>query len=523
MWEVDKVKFRNYSLPDWYMISGETKARSFVLRKEDTGEAYDASQGEAELLVYDFVNYNAAPIVRKSIPVRLVDGEAGYYECVMVIDEADTAGEYGKFIYQITYNDNGGDISKYRGVLYIEGDNAVTYTISEKNYDGSVAAFSDGADMVPIKDLNITSIMAVQSGSGDPSPTNIRTFTGVSSVTLTRTAKNMVDYKTVYSLHKDNETVTLVNNGCRVTSSGAQQYEGARSPTITFKAGVTYVLSADVTINTPPTYGSPRLAIRRSSDSQIRVSVDCPTSGSYVKTYTPAMDTRAYVALFTQFDSGNTENNTESDVTFTNIQVEVGSQRTDYEDYVGNNYEFSFADAETVYGGTLDVKTGVLTVTHKLLELDGASTGKMFTMKSTATACHMFGIGGTDAKAVGVKEMPNIMCTHCQTMVFDDGKTGSAFRTSAWSVSVYSSGTVLRIAAPLDSGIDTKEKANEWLAGQYSNGTPVRIVYELNTPVKYQLTGQEVTTLLGKNTIWASNGEVELTYFADPTGKGAVR
>lgn len=51
--------------------------------------------------------------------------------------------------------------------------------------------------------------------------------------------------------------------------------------------------------------------------------------------------------------------------TFTNCQLEFGSSQTEYEAYNGNTYNVSWqTEAGTVYGGTLDVVSGVLTVTN---------------------------------------------------------------------------------------------------------------------------------------------------------------
>ena len=49
--------------------------------------------------------------------------------------------------------------------------------------------------------------------------------------------------------------------------------------------------------------------------------------------------------------------------TISNIQLELGSTATDYEPHAGQTYDIAFpTEAGTVYGGTLDVTTGVLTV-----------------------------------------------------------------------------------------------------------------------------------------------------------------
>lgn len=40
----------------------------------------------------------------------------------------------------------------------------------------------------------------------------------------------------------------------------------------------------------------------------------------------------------------------------------------------------------------------------------------------------------------------------------------------------------------------------------------VYLVYPLATPITYQLTPTEVTTLLGMNNIWADTGDVKVWY-----------
>jgi hypothetical protein len=43
----------------------------------------------------------------------------------------------------------------------------------------------------------------------------------------------------------------------------------------------------------------------------------------------------------------------------------------------------------------------------------------------------------------------------------------------------------------------------------------VQLVYELATPITYQLTPQEITTLLGVNNVWSDCGPVDVEYPAD--------
>ena len=61
----------------------------------------------------------------------------------------------------------------------------------------------------------------------------------------------------------------------------------------------------------------------------------------------------------------------------------------------------------------------------------------------------------------------------------------------------------------------------EWISDRdvYAQGTTpttgAQVVYELATPVTYQLTPQEIRTLLGTNNIWADTGDTSVGYKAD--------
>ena len=63
----------------------------------------------------------------------------------------------------------------------------------------------------------------------------------------------------------------------------------------------------------------------------------------------------------------------------------------------------------------------------------------------------------------------------------------------------------------------------EWISDRdvYVAGTTpttgAQVVYELATPLTYNLTPQEITSLLGQNNIWADCGDTSVTYRADTT------
>ena len=68
-----------------------------------------------------------------------------------------------------------------------------------KSASGSIASFSDGGDDLPMKSLKVN-IVPTQSGSGDPSPSNVRPISGWDSVNV---------YISPTTLEEDGETITI--------------------------------------------------------------------------------------------------------------------------------------------------------------------------------------------------------------------------------------------------------------------------------------------------------------------------
>lgn len=71
-----------------------------------------------------------------------------------------------------------------------------------KSASGDIASFSDGADDVPMKSLNVT-ITPKQSGSGDPSPSNVRPITGYSTVNVYRGGHNYAEDLEIGAINTD--------------------------------------------------------------------------------------------------------------------------------------------------------------------------------------------------------------------------------------------------------------------------------------------------------------------------------
>ena len=82
---------------------------------------------------------------------------------------------------------------------------------------GAVATFSDGADNVPVKSMTVQ-IEPVQAGSGDPSPSNVRTITGWTQVTVTRTGVS--SDSNIYEIEFPSEAGTVYGGELTVNEDG---------------------------------------------------------------------------------------------------------------------------------------------------------------------------------------------------------------------------------------------------------------------------------------------------------------
>ena len=157
-------------------------------------------------------------------------------------------------------------------------------------------------------------------------------------------------------------------------------------------------------------------------------------------------------------------------------------------------YTVSWTDeAGTVYGGIVDVVSGVLTQIWKVVEAQTLTwTARTGSMEATIS----------DRK-YGVDIYP--LSSHYK----GDWLTGWASLTNG-IIGAISNYIVIRIKD--DANQASLADWNDYLTAQKTAGTPVQILYELATPVEYQITPEEINTLIGVNNIWADTGDVSVKY-----------
>ena len=193
---------------------------------------------------------------------------------------------------------------------------------------GAIASFTDGADNIPVKSL-VSQIVAVESGSGEKSPTNPYTISGFANGIITRCGKNLYQ----------SGSVTEEFNGT-FWSLGGTLGSNVPDGSLVLNAG-TYTLS-----------NFPTKEIRRFDESGARVDTSIGTM-----TFTLTKREKVRFAIVTNSQAYN-------------VQLEVGTATT-YEAYNGNTYTFTFG--QTVFDCHFDNK-GNLVVTKIAHIFDGSES-----------------------------------------------------------------------------------------------------------------------------------------------------
>ena len=178
-----------------------------------------------------------------------------------------------------------------------------------------------------------------------------------------------------------------------------------------------------------------------------------------------------------------------------NVSRTNGKELTD-PDYVGQTYPISWqSTAGTVYGGQLDVTTGVLTVTH-----DGyALTGE---------------------ESWGTLATPNVYYFNpSPRMSSGRHRYDNKAKCNMFAKSIQSSGVNLEDNhAMFGSGnsyvyFKHSQSADVDAWKTFLQNNSVFITYPLATPVTYTLSELDVIeTLKGVNNVWADTGDVTVTY-----------
>lgn len=209
-----------------------------------------------------------------------------------------------------------------------------------ETYSGSIVSF-EGTETTAVKSLT-AQIVPKQSGSGDPSPSNVRPISGWSSVNIYVRGFNFLQPRT--SSATTSGLTGTPNADGTITMSGTSS--GAGGPKITenvfLRAGRYYVKGA---FSNGEYY--PRLDLAGGS---IKLY---PADGGVVNI---TQEGEYYLRIVANASGINM-----SGVTFTPILYKTEEATDEVVPYDSNSQLITTSLGQTVYGGTLDVVSGVLT------------------------------------------------------------------------------------------------------------------------------------------------------------------
>ena len=342
---------------------------------------------------------------------------------------------------------------------------------SVTEYSGSLIQIEngDGAPLIGCK----VSITPKQSGTGTPSPDNVRAISGWESVNVYDTGKNLL--KNTGTSRTFNGITFTVNDDGTVTANGTATANAYIQVGTWTKRG-TFILSG------------------------------CPSGESNVSVYIAKGN-------YTRYDRGNgtefalpeSENDlgvvciVYSGKTVSNLIFRPMIRRADdtdptYEPCNGTTKTVNLG--RTVYGGEAEIVGGSLTDKMGMIDLGTIN----WTRNASLDIFISDGIAnGATAISAGYE---TAICSNYATYY-----TGSSITLSQIPNNNIVFSTTSASGSPRFIVKDTRYTDGSALKTALSG---VIAVFPLATPQTYTLTGQEISTLLGQNNIWADSGELEV-------------
>lgn len=328
---------------------------------------------------------------------------------------------------------------------------------------------------------------------------NICPITGFTGAEITDNGKNWAKLSENNKGSNQKSTVTYTDDGATVTATGAYGRMGWLIPV---KEGKTYTVSFDCVSSDDSLGHLNRIYLCRqdgywdsTGDAFIAMATATTTETNYHRTFT-ARTPVLFIGVYA------TSSASDGSVTLSNLQVELGSTATAYAPFVGTTHDITWQDeAGTVYGGTLEYLGGdAWRLTKKKSRIDlGAKTWQWVSSVSQ----FMLTTGMGDIEKAPSNDIPlNAIC-------------------EAYPVVAYNYNADMTLFAPANNGNlrirDSRfEGSAEGAQALKASLNGVYFVYELATPVTYDLTGEELATVLGNNNVFSSTGDVtELVYRAD--------
>ena len=348
---------------------------------------------------------------------------------------------------------------------------------------GTIATYPDGADM-PMVSL-IADIDPIQDTSGGaPSPSHICPISGWDEVETVVSGKNIFGGRAFADGIKTAIPQAVLDTDAKTISYAS----GYATSTSNFTSGVQFKENTQYTI------------ILKFSNTVDRTNVLVAyTDGTFtiIRVSETGLQTIIYTSVANKTINyiGGSNNNGTSVFYYEECGVFEGVLTADqFETYTATTHITTLP--QTVYGGTLDVVSGVLTVDRAMVDL-----GSLTWSKRVSGVFYTWSLQNLVKAVSNNSQTANTKC--------------SALKLGSYS-DVYNNATLdYAISVGADSQLGAHCSAYAEAADFKSAMSGVQLVYELATPQTYQLTPTQIDSLLGLNNVWADSGDVTVEYIAD--------
>lgn len=415
---------------------------------------------------------------------------------VLPNDSSPTGGICWKQYEPVTYQIEPTEIRAKEGRNTIwaqRGDTSLAYRVDMTKYteqqlckalpnaqaNGPVVTITDGADHVRVASLLVPIDMRINGRTG---------------LTISSSRKNLAD-QTRFLMAKNwkyidgeyrgpsSELRTLFGNGNSFLWFGGDDGVG--------------IVTVSANYRTPSDDSANHLQIIFSYTDGTSNTMSFASSATTVRRSIVSKDGKSVRGVSFTYGTG-------AQIALSDFQIELGSEATEFEPYSGDIVTIDWSsEAGTVYGGTFDATTGLLTVNYAKKTIHADDLLKV----EAGRALVSLGALGSVVWGVGLSNMLQNY-TGSQVSGLQPGQ-----------FVVYNSDAYRRAQISFifeDVALDT-DSYRQKLQELDDAGTPLEVVYQTTEAKTYQLSPAEIRTELGFNHIWAGCGALTMAYYADPT------
>ena len=404
------------------------------------------------------------------------------YSFYLITSESNWYLDAGTYTLSFTGTHEG-----YNALYVRDLDNLVTMAALNPNQSSTTFTVSERTHVILYfnassadKTISVNGYAQLEKGSTATawSPyENICPISGHTSAVVTRTGKNIaIPTVTEYTLYgvtinsASNGEVTINGTATANITSTTQYFSEMKLSEGTYSIICDYFSTGNM-MRVQDIDSNTTLVSCTTADTVFQFSISQPTN----------------IRIFMRFANGTSFSNTK-----VHYCLAYGNYASlDYE--TPNIQQVTLDFGQTVYGGSVDVKTGTLTVTHYMITDLEDKTLIYASQNDDGYVVYISpSVNNLPANKVSFG-MSNVFSTK-----IGQGKIG---RLAVADNAIYF------VLPKVELSSYDIASAKTWLAEKN-----VQIYYALATPQTYQLSNAQLSTLLGVNNIWADTGDISVTY-----------